>query len=255
MGEYAKRIRDNEEIKIGTCENMYYIRYEDRHKVEAISHSLDPRVIKNLRWRVPLFSEDGIEPGEYDNYDILDSNDRRHELRLNKTNGEFFSCLADNTGQCQASVPELGLLITLKCYHGLQLNEGNDDVKFRFNTTKFPLHISALKNADKELKICISCCCCKQMWSYSFDDIVGMIASEKLKLRLLTQCVQYWEEHNDEPCLYEVAKNNSQDDYVKLCKHDGFWRTEVNGVIQDSDIQEIGTFDDAVKAYQRLSEL
>ena len=33
MGEYAIRKSDGESIKIGTCEDMYYLRYEDRFKV------------------------------------------------------------------------------------------------------------------------------------------------------------------------------------------------------------------------------
>ena len=36
MGEYARRKSDNESIKIGTCESMYYLRYEDRDKVISI---------------------------------------------------------------------------------------------------------------------------------------------------------------------------------------------------------------------------
>lgn len=35
MGEYAKRMRDGERVKIGTCENMYYLRFEERHQVEV----------------------------------------------------------------------------------------------------------------------------------------------------------------------------------------------------------------------------
>ncbi len=30
MGEYAKRASDGVEVKIGTCEAMYYLRFEDR---------------------------------------------------------------------------------------------------------------------------------------------------------------------------------------------------------------------------------
>ena len=40
MGEYAKY--NNQEIKIGTCETMYYLRYEDRHKVKALKGNVDP---------------------------------------------------------------------------------------------------------------------------------------------------------------------------------------------------------------------
>ena len=39
MGEYAIRKSDNDCIKIGTCEDMYYLRYEDQDKVTPDSGS------------------------------------------------------------------------------------------------------------------------------------------------------------------------------------------------------------------------
>ena len=41
MGEYAKY--QGEEIKIGTCEDLYYLRADQAFKVEGIDNSLDPR--------------------------------------------------------------------------------------------------------------------------------------------------------------------------------------------------------------------
>ncbi len=35
MGEYAKRLSDGTEIKIGTCEEMLYLRFEDRQGLSA----------------------------------------------------------------------------------------------------------------------------------------------------------------------------------------------------------------------------
>lgn len=62
MGEYASY--RNEEIKIGTCENMYYLRYDQRFKVYALLGNVDPvRDRKELRFRFPWPDEDQIEPG------------------------------------------------------------------------------------------------------------------------------------------------------------------------------------------------
>ena len=47
MGEYARRISDNKEIKIGTCEDIY-LHYEDRFSVEPIEGS------SFGCWRLPL---------------------------------------------------------------------------------------------------------------------------------------------------------------------------------------------------------
>ena len=42
MGEYAQRISDGERVKIGTCEDMLYLRFEDRAKVSALAGNVDP---------------------------------------------------------------------------------------------------------------------------------------------------------------------------------------------------------------------
>ena len=61
MGEYAIRKSDRESIKIGTCEDMYYLRYEDQNKVTP-----DECSGFGYRWRIPFPDEDHILPGEYD---------------------------------------------------------------------------------------------------------------------------------------------------------------------------------------------
>lgn len=61
MGEYAIRKSDRESIKIGTCEDMYYLRYEDQDKVIP-----DECSEFGYRWRIPFPDEDHILPGDYD---------------------------------------------------------------------------------------------------------------------------------------------------------------------------------------------
>ena len=61
MGEYAIRKSDRQSIKIGTCEDMYYLRFEDQDKVTPESGS-----DFGYRWRIPFPSEDNILPGDYD---------------------------------------------------------------------------------------------------------------------------------------------------------------------------------------------
>lgn len=61
MGEYARY--KGVEVKIGTCEDMYYLRYDQRHLVEAISGSVNPVTdAEALRFRFPWPDEDHIEP-------------------------------------------------------------------------------------------------------------------------------------------------------------------------------------------------
>lgn len=70
MGEYA--IYQGVEIKIGTCEDMYYLRADQRDKVTPLPGSLCPAsndVLGLIRFRFPWPDEDDIEPGSDKFYD------------------------------------------------------------------------------------------------------------------------------------------------------------------------------------------
>lgn len=68
MGEYARY--NGGQIKIGTCEDMYYLRADQRHRVGALSGNVDPvKDAKEIRFRFPFPDEDGTEPGAFDKYD------------------------------------------------------------------------------------------------------------------------------------------------------------------------------------------
>jgi len=65
VGEYTRN-----GDKMGTCEDMYYLRFQDRGRVTPESGSLDPanpKIVPVLRWRFPWPDEDHIQPcgGEY----------------------------------------------------------------------------------------------------------------------------------------------------------------------------------------------
>ena len=69
MGEYITI--DKQEVKIGTCENMYYARLDQLEEVQAlgladVAEYLNPEY--GYRYRFPFPEEDGLEIGEYDNY-------------------------------------------------------------------------------------------------------------------------------------------------------------------------------------------
>jgi hypothetical protein len=68
MGEYAKLMGTGEEVKIGTCENMYYLRFDQRHQVWPIPNSLNPgdaETMKSIRFRFPWPDEDNNGPGDF----------------------------------------------------------------------------------------------------------------------------------------------------------------------------------------------
>lgn len=69
MGEYARY--EGQNVKIGTCEDMYYLRWDQAHKVQPLASSVDPagQHAGQLRFRFPFPDEDGIEPGDFRNFD------------------------------------------------------------------------------------------------------------------------------------------------------------------------------------------
>ena len=108
MGEYAKLKSTSEEVKIGTCENMYYLRFEDRHKV-IYDYSFT-----GYRFRLPFPDED-IELTSY--FDDI-----------------YKAHYQDHKGLIQLK-HESGLMINAACYHGYKLPDNNDskDLKAFFN--------------------------------------------------------------------------------------------------------------------------
>lgn len=69
MGEYAKY--GGEQIKIGTCENMYYLRADQARMVQALPGNIDPvkDAGEGIRFRFPWPDEDGKAPGSFERYE------------------------------------------------------------------------------------------------------------------------------------------------------------------------------------------
>jgi hypothetical protein len=63
MGEYGTF--NGQRIKIGTCEDMYYLRADQIHLVQSPTL----RDVTCLRFRFPFPDEDQIDPGDFDEHD------------------------------------------------------------------------------------------------------------------------------------------------------------------------------------------
>lgn len=70
MGEYASF--HGEHVKIGTCEDMYYLRFDQRRLVGFVTGNVDVQdhqTVLGLRFRFPWPDEDNIAPGGFDDFD------------------------------------------------------------------------------------------------------------------------------------------------------------------------------------------
>lgn len=180
MGEYAIRKNDKREIKIGTCESMYYLRYEDKDKVTCQEGSLDPSTELDLFWRLPFPDEDNVQPGEYQKYN------RGEPLYKNGVYGaEYFSdpTTAKSPGIMQLKDEASGLLVNVACYQGEKLPAGNADFKPFWNGKGNAYELAFVKNTKAGVLPVVRCKFCGQMWRYSWEEILPFVNGE-LKNRL-----------------------------------------------------------------------
>ena len=185
MGEHAMRTSDGQRVKIGTCELMYYLRYEDRNKVET------PAQYDNCFWRLPFPDEDDVQIGEYQPfYRGL----RLFKTELNHRQEEVYvefkdPSTADDSGVLQIRHPEAGLLVSVRCYHGNKLPESTKEVRFGWNGKAQHLELAFVKNHKVELEPevvlpVVRCRFCRHMWRYSWDEILPYVSDSKLRERL-----------------------------------------------------------------------
>ena len=175
MGEYAIR-DDGQEVKIGTCEMMYYLRYEDRLKMDKTTNSLDPKTETGLFWRLPLPEEDDVKPGDYKDYcgAVIHL---PYEFKLFDEGEEV------EPGTVQVHT-KCGLLANIKCYHGERLPEGSDSIKFFWNGKGRFYQLNYLKNhTDGKVWPVVTCRECGKMWRCEWSAILPFLKGE-IKKRL-----------------------------------------------------------------------
>lgn len=164
MGEYAIRKSDRTEIKIGTCEDMYYLRYEDREKVSPREGSLDPAIIDGLRFRVPFPDEDEVLPGEYD---IYNRGLRLYQTVNPGTPSAWHQDFADEStlkspGTIQLRHEASGLLLNVPCYHGIKLPEVGASMKAFWNGKGHSFELSSVKATADGLYPVVRCRHCSE---------------------------------------------------------------------------------------------
>ena len=171
MGEYAIRKKDGERIKIGTCSDMYYIRYEDRHKVSPLLGNVDILAHpEDKRFRLPFPDEDSLEPGQYDQYN--------RSLRLGG-NFEGTAEMCGSIGNIQLRHENSGLLLNVPCYHGIKLPEVGPNMSAFWNGKGYSLVLSSLRvvaeGGEYRVYPVIRCRHCGEAWRAAWDDVMDFI--------------------------------------------------------------------------------
>lgn len=187
MSEMAIRIADGKEVKIGTCNEMFYCRYDQWDQVHYEG------VKSELLWRIPIPEEDGIKPGDFV-YPILHTETVPFHMLIDidKLELEDKSQMLRSPGTTQMYNKNMGLLATVKCYHGLKLPESSEDTQYTWNGKSNPVHLAFLENGKDQMYVCISCRCCRKIWGFNYNAIEPAICSFWMKLRLWHACTDYW---------------------------------------------------------------
>lgn len=179
MGEYAKRKSDGQEVKIGTCETMYYLRYEDRNEV-SYAGSLNGA---GLFWRLPYPDEDSIRPGEYKEHN------RGLRLWQKSAVDGYHTEFSDPTTTSDPGTIQFtngsGMLLNVKCYHGEKLPEASEDFKPFWNGKSWFYELAFVKKTEDGFKPVIRCRHCGQMWRYEWSEVLPFVNDLVLKFRLM----------------------------------------------------------------------
>ena len=181
MGEYTHRKSDNEYIKIGTCDAMYYLRWDDIDKVESPGYSLrDPG-----HWfRLPFPDEDKLQPGDYYNHErpvpLVPYTDPDTGAQIP------FELPEVAPGTLQIRHEGSGLLLNVACHHGARLPECGPDIQPHWNgRTSINWVLYMVKNdADEGLIPIVKCLHCRDTYRAPWAAVLPHILDTTLRDRL-----------------------------------------------------------------------
>jgi hypothetical protein len=190
MGEYARRVSDGSEVKIGTCEEMLYLRFSDRSKVSVVPGNVnvnDDSMAGQLLFRLPFPDENGVEPGDY-----LKAfrQVRLWREREDRRGYDDFTEpeLIEQPGIMQLT-HESGLLLNLPCYHGMQLPNVVKPMQAFWNGKSWSLELAMLRctqDPDGTLVLhpVIACRSCRRMWRTQWEKIWDYVQDDALRVNI-----------------------------------------------------------------------
>jgi len=181
MSEYALRKSDRTEIYLGCCEDIRNLRYTDRNKVEKVRGSLDPSDVINCFWRIPVPEENDVLPGGYEGKATY----RLHKASELPGYGEDYKPGFEIEPGSFQMKHESGLLLNVKCYHGLKLQEKTDDYYSHWNGKSYAFELVRIKNTKEGLFPIVGCRFCGNWWRESWENIMPYVSDLGMKCNLL----------------------------------------------------------------------
>lgn len=172
MGEYASY--KGHEIKIGTCNTMYYLRWNQRKSVIPLSGNVNPVTqVGELWFRVPRHEEDGIEAGAFPFHGYCGAKPIRFLLKKGnpKFANEVKQLAMESPGICQASNRDIGVVCNIPCYHGntTELPKG----MFYNGFAPHTMGVSAIGIRDGKAAALVCCVICERPFMVlSLEELV-----------------------------------------------------------------------------------
>ena len=186
MGEYARI--NGQSVKIGTCEDMYYLRAEDAHKAQKEPHSLDAATCLGLRFRLPFPDEDGVQIGHYDDpfrgfrlYRMVKDKASRVDYCEDFAPHDLSDA---KPGNLQLRHEASGLLLNVPCHHGVKLPEITGATAF-WNGKGYSLELIQIKRvAPGQYVPIVQCRHCGNKWAFAWAEVLPFVADPVLHERL-----------------------------------------------------------------------
>lgn len=194
MGEYATRKSDRATIKIGTMEEMYYLRADQVNLIEHKPGNYDTSLLgiaSNIRFRFPFPWEDKIAPGDFDDYDAS------LPVRGADLPEEFDHSAIQFRSQ-------RGILVSLPCPESKEGRESG--LKFGYNGYAGKLHIVQQRLIGDQLVLVCKCGSCGSKFRLpTLEDaqpVIDALLKEADEKEALPNLATGWDPKN----LREVAR-------------------------------------------------
>ena len=165
MGEHATRLTDGAEIKVGTCEDLYYLRADQAREVSYPNYA-------GMRFRFPFPDEDHVAPGDFHDHD---RGYRLHNM-VAPEGVEHYSVQLTNQS--------IGYVLSIPCpeahafnEHGDRMHANVDGLRVGRNGFSGGVSIKQQRPKDGLLMLVLGCSCDAAWRLETLDDCIEVLAA------------------------------------------------------------------------------